>query len=188
MTEGSETPMSKTAFAGVMGVDKSQVTRWARMGMPVRPDGRLDPQPAAEWVRRNVDGTQRAYRSVGAAQQRRDARQRHIDERQEAIDAFDTIGRLGLWFMCQNTPFAVAEAAVELGIPVPQARALYDRLLVRLPELADDLREKMTLPPGELGPFTRPGGMKHQVEWDAPRWEALAGAAPASGDGAPAAS
>lgn len=178
MTDDSETPMSKTVFAGVMGVDKSQVTRWARMGMPVRPDGRLDPQSAAEWVRRNVDPTQRAHRSVGAAQQRRAERQRHINERQEAIDAFDAIGRLGLWFMCQFTPFAVAEAAVELGIPVPQARALYDRLLVRLPELADELRERMTLPPGELGPFTRPGGMKHQVEWDAPRWAALAASPP----------
>lgn len=178
MTDDSDAPMSKNAFAGVMGVDKSQVTRWARMGMPVRPDGRLDPQPAAEWVRRNVDGTQRAYRSVGAAQRLRAERQRREAERQEAIDAFDTVGRLGLWFMCQFTPFAVAEAAVELGIPVPQARALYDRLLVRLPELADFLREKLTLPPGELGPFSRPGGMKHVAQWDAQYWEELAASPP----------
>jgi hypothetical protein len=55
--------VNKAEFARIMGVHKSQVTRWARAGMPVLPGGGVDSDVAARWVRRAVDPTQRAIRS-----------------------------------------------------------------------------------------------------------------------------
>lgn len=66
----TEAAMTKTDFARLMGVDRAQPTRWAQMGMPVLPDGRVDPVEAAEWVRENVASTQRDRRSVGMRSKR----------------------------------------------------------------------------------------------------------------------
>lgn len=64
----AENLISKTAFAVVMGVDRSQPTRWAQAGMPVEADGRVDVVRAAIWVRENVDDAQRRRRSIGRQQ------------------------------------------------------------------------------------------------------------------------
>ena len=64
----TENLISKTAFAAVMGVDRAQPTRWAKAGMPVAPDGRVDAVLAAIWVRENVDDGQRRRRSIGRQQ------------------------------------------------------------------------------------------------------------------------
>lgn len=77
-----------------------------------------------------------------------------------------------MWLTAQITPRAVAVAAIEVGIPLLQVRALYDLLLDRMPEVADDIRDQMGLPPGERGPF-KSTGMKH-LEPLAPDWDALA--------------
>lgn len=168
----TEAAMTKTDFAWMMGVDRAQPTRWVQMGMPVLPDGRVDPVEAAEWVRENVDSTQRDRRSVGMTQQAR-------AERRRRIVAYDEIGRLGVWLTAQITPRTVAVAAIEVGIPLSQVRALYARLLEDMPGVADDIRAEMGLPPGASGQF-KDIGMKH-LEPLAPDWEALAASVPVQG-------
>lgn len=62
--------ITKTDFAKLMGVDKSQVTYWCTRGMPVDAAGKVEPVEAATWVRENIDAAQWNTRSKGAAQLR----------------------------------------------------------------------------------------------------------------------
>lgn len=143
----TDTPaITKTAFARVMGVDRSQPTRWAEQGMPTLPDGTVDPVCAAEWVRLNVDPTQRDKRSNGA-------RQARGSDVQRRLEATDQLTRMGIWFMAQRVPGLAAKMAVEAGLPVEAARKLHDLALIRAPEVANEVREMMQTPPGEAGPF-----------------------------------
>lgn len=63
--------------------------------------------------------------------------------------------RLGPWFMAQKTPERVASVALSIGVPVDVAKALYKRLLVEMPQLANEVSIGMmnTPPHPELGPF-----------------------------------
>ena len=63
----AEKLITQSAFALMVGVDKSQVTRWIGKAMPVQPHG-ADPAIAAAWVRFNVDPTQLNRRSIGNSQ------------------------------------------------------------------------------------------------------------------------
>src|SRR4051794_11123352 len=66
MTDGT---LSKIQFAGVMGVDRAQPTRWVKLGMPQREDGKIPAVEGAQWVRQHV----RDYKvrgTVGAGQLR----------------------------------------------------------------------------------------------------------------------
>lgn len=101
--------VSLAEFARIMGVDRSQPTRWVAAGMPLLPDGRVDAETASEWVRNNIDPS--------AA---RTARYRA----RESVDPVAGGVRLGLAVMAAFAPRAVAEAAVTAGIPIPLARAL----------------------------------------------------------------
>jgi transcriptional regulator with XRE-family HTH domain len=58
-------PVSKSEFARRLGVHRSTVSNYARRGMPVLPDGRVDAAAAAAWVRSNVH-LQSGQRGVGA--------------------------------------------------------------------------------------------------------------------------
>ena len=171
-------PISKTALAAAMGVDRAQPTRWAELGMPVLPDGRVDPEVAAAWVRANIDPTMRQTRSVGAGQER-------TGDRNRRINATDELTRLGLWLLAQRAPGMVAELAVEVGLPIATARQMHDLARRRAAALADEVRGMMTLPAGELGPFVSINPPPLPVDWE--RLAALAaergkvGRAPRSG-------
>jgi hypothetical protein len=47
-------PVSKSEFARRLGVHRSTVSNYARNGMPVLPDGRVDPVAASDWIKRSV--------------------------------------------------------------------------------------------------------------------------------------
>lgn len=48
--------MSRSGFARQMAVHRSTVTRWAQLGMPCDPDGRVRVAEARRWVAANVIG------------------------------------------------------------------------------------------------------------------------------------
>lgn len=47
--------VNKTVLASLLNVSKSRVSQYVRLGMPVRPDGLVDAEAAAEWVREHID-------------------------------------------------------------------------------------------------------------------------------------
>ena len=47
--------ITKTELARKLGVTKSRVTQLCRAGLPVGPDGRIEPQSALAWVTTHVD-------------------------------------------------------------------------------------------------------------------------------------
>lgn len=46
--------ISKADFARELGVSRTRVTQFSKMGMPVRPDGKLVREKALAWVRSNI--------------------------------------------------------------------------------------------------------------------------------------
>ena len=59
--------VTKSEFSRAMSVNRSQPTRWAKAGMPVRPDGLIDVAEAVAWVRHNIDPGARATHQAGVA-------------------------------------------------------------------------------------------------------------------------
>jgi hypothetical protein len=46
--------ISKAALAEMLGISRPRVSQFVQLGMPVRPDGRLDRVAALQWVTRNI--------------------------------------------------------------------------------------------------------------------------------------
>ena len=46
--------ITKAAFARELGISKPRVSQFVLMGLPVRPDGRLDRVAALQWHRDNI--------------------------------------------------------------------------------------------------------------------------------------
>ncbi len=46
--------VTKAAFSRHLGVSRARVSQYISMGLPCRPDGRLDLRAALAWVRANV--------------------------------------------------------------------------------------------------------------------------------------
>lgn len=59
-------PVTKSAFAASIGVSKSRVSQLVAQGLPVTPQGLIDPAEASEWIERNVDPNRRRGRTVPA--------------------------------------------------------------------------------------------------------------------------
>lgn len=57
-------PVSKSTFARMIGVTKGRVSQLITKGLPVRPDGRIDPVVGCEWVDRNLDPLRRRAAEV----------------------------------------------------------------------------------------------------------------------------
>lgn len=120
--------MSRVAFARTMGVNKSQVTRWADAGMPVLGDGSVDPEKAAPWVHANVDPRLRLHHA------------RQVEQRRESIAKRNLVHPLGTAHLTNDAdramvtmlpqlayrlPAAMIACAVHCGVPVPAAYALH---------------------------------------------------------------
>jgi phage terminase Nu1 subunit (DNA packaging protein) len=60
--------LTRSQFAKRIGVHPAQAGRWIKLGMPIQPDGRIDPAEAEAWLTRSVDPGARE-----AAQARRQA-------------------------------------------------------------------------------------------------------------------
>lgn len=138
--------ITQAAFAATMGVDRSQVTLWKRLGMPTATGGLVDPVEASRWVRCTVDPSQRERRSIGAAEERNSARRRQEE-------ATDELMRLPIWLFCRAVPALVASAAEETGVQPEQRAALEALIPGRAADLANRVREMCGVPPGEMGPF-----------------------------------
>lgn len=120
--------MSKSAFARTMGVHKSQVTRWHQAGMPVLPNGSVDPEAAAEWVHRNVDPALRIHHARAQAQKRSGANApgqptkpmgtEHLTEHWEVVSV------MFLQALAYRIPVTAASLAVASGTSLPVAYAL----------------------------------------------------------------
>jgi len=52
-------PVSKSGFAVRIGVTKARVSQLIAKGLPVRPDGKIDPAEAEAWFAENVDPRRR---------------------------------------------------------------------------------------------------------------------------------
>ena len=59
--------LSQADFARVMGVDRSQVTRWAASGLPMLAEHTVDAAAGAEWVRSHIRN-HKVRGSIGARQ------------------------------------------------------------------------------------------------------------------------
>lgn len=51
--------MSKSSFAERMGLSKGRISQLITIGLPVRPDGRIDPADAVPWIEANLDKARR---------------------------------------------------------------------------------------------------------------------------------
>ena len=47
---------TKTAFAKLLGISRSRLTQYVKMGMPVRSDRLVDQDGALAWIAQNIDG------------------------------------------------------------------------------------------------------------------------------------
>lgn len=52
-------PVSKSTFARMIGVTKGRVSQLIAKGLPVRPDGKIDPVIGGEWIEQNLDPLRR---------------------------------------------------------------------------------------------------------------------------------
>jgi hypothetical protein len=52
-------PLSKAAFARSCGFARSRLTKLTGEGLPVRPDGKIDPVAARRWMEKNLDHARR---------------------------------------------------------------------------------------------------------------------------------
>jgi hypothetical protein len=117
--------MSKSEFARLMGVNRSQPSRWCQAGMPMLPGGAIDSDAAAAWVKRTIDPTQRA------AQTRRECRSAtivvpaqppgvaHLD------DPIDGAIVTALPMLAERVPAVAAALARACGASEQVARAIY---------------------------------------------------------------
>lgn len=134
------TLMTKNDFATMMGVDKTQPTRWAALGMPVMPDGRVDGPRAATWVRAFVDSSQRNRRSNGA-------RAIRAGEAMRADDAVDDLVRCGIRLAVSMVPTLAAEIAREARLSARQVHQLEAIARKRAPRIEVAVRELMGIDP-----------------------------------------
>ena len=144
----TDTLMTKTAFASILGVDKAQPTRWTKLGMPVRPGGMVEPVEAAAWVRANVDPAQRERRSIGTTQTDRAGTQRQRD-------AFDQLVRTTLRLAVHALPGLVMAMATDAGLSEDQAKVMHEVALSRAPEIESTVRTQMDVPEGDAPALER---------------------------------
>ena len=57
-------PVTKSAFAQRAGITKSRVSQLIGQGLPVRPDGKIDPIEAEAWIAENLDPRRRRSAAV----------------------------------------------------------------------------------------------------------------------------
>jgi phage terminase Nu1 subunit (DNA packaging protein) len=60
-------PLTKTAFARLMGVREATVREWCKNGMPVRADGKVNEAAARRWVEIYLDRARRQARTEGTS-------------------------------------------------------------------------------------------------------------------------
>lgn len=59
-------PVTKTRLADLLRVSKSRVSQYIADGLPVLPDGRIDPEAARAWVEARLDPARRRPETGGA--------------------------------------------------------------------------------------------------------------------------
>ncbi|MCK8786735.1 hypothetical protein M0638_20395 [Roseomonas sp. NAR14] len=145
-------PMSKAAFARLMNVHKSQVTRWDQLGMPVLASGQVDPDAAATWVHANVDPALRNYhqRARATEDRRREDPGRnakpppgteHLSEPMDGMLAAVLPG------MAHRAPPTIAALAVHCGAPMRVAYAIAMGAQMALIQQVADLLDAADVPP-----------------------------------------
>ena len=120
--------MSRAAFARTMGVNKSQVTRWADAGMPVLADGAVDPEEAAPWVHANVDPRLRLHHARQVEQRRESIAKRNLVHPPGTAHLTNDADRAMVTMLPQlayRLPAAMIACADECGVPLPAAYALH---------------------------------------------------------------
>ncbi|MEJ1161779.1 hypothetical protein [Prosthecomicrobium sp. N25] len=58
--------LTKRDFGKRIGVSPTRMTQLVAEGLPIEPDGRVDPDKGERWVRENLDGHRRAAAKPGA--------------------------------------------------------------------------------------------------------------------------
>jgi hypothetical protein len=59
LNQGLSGGLSKGEFARAMGVSGARVSQWVKAGLPVRPDGRVELEAGAAWVKERADPRRR---------------------------------------------------------------------------------------------------------------------------------
>ena len=162
------TPVRLAEFGRIMGVDRSQPTRWVAYGMPTLPDGRVDAEAASEWVRAHIDPT---------------AARTHHPRASTPDDPVGDAVRLGMGLMSSYAPHVAAEAAVAVGISLPLAQALYRQMADTAADAAARLCAGVCGMPANIGPSPIIGDYAFPVDWQL--WEhrsaGITGSKPAEG-------
>lgn len=123
--------MSKVELARRLGVTKGRVSQLVAEGLPVLPDGAVEPMAAASWVLANLVD-RKAAETRGAA-------------RELLGVAMTTAGAM---VAIQEVPLAVATAAADMGLsrPVAERLAAVAHALVGL-AASEELERAGALPP-----------------------------------------
>jgi len=111
--------LSQADFARVMGVDRSQVTRWAASGLPMLAENTVDAVAGAEWVRANIS-SHKVRGSIGARQLERGQRAQWERRLRTAYIAGD------------ETNACTAAELLLPHLPEPVVRAIVAELLKRV--------------------------------------------------------
>ncbi|NUB09434.1 hypothetical protein FW320_25075 [Azospirillum sp. Vi22] len=62
------TIITKASLADERNISRARVTQYCQRGMPVRSDGKLDRETCLNWVKENIDATQRHDRGAAVAE------------------------------------------------------------------------------------------------------------------------
>ena len=146
--------MTKTTFAGHLGVSAGRVSQMIGEGLPVLPNGRVPVQAAEEWYRANVrqklDGSKHSSNELAGIRVQREAAQRDllqmdiarrtgmlIDRKQVELAIFDRARAERDAHIAWVSRIAPALAA-ELGIDLARLSATLDReMRSHLQDLSD---------------------------------------------------
>jgi transcriptional regulator with XRE-family HTH domain len=145
--------LSQADFARVMGVDRSQVTRWAASGLPMLAENTVDAAAGAEWVRANVSN-HKVRGSIGARQLERGERARLGRDVRIAYTVAD-----------ETNAYAAAELLLP-HLPEPVVRAIVAELLKRSRAGSAECLDEDFVPPGGFASWLDTPEFQKQVPTD----------------------
>jgi hypothetical protein len=165
--------MNKSEFARLMGVHKSQTTRWAAAGMPTLPSGDVDSNAAAAWVKRTIDPTQRVAQTRF---RRRSATATHGAQPPgtDHLTVPDAAIVTALPLLAERMPAAAAVLARACGAGQDVARRLYAAMQIAAAQEVAAVLARLEVPPPGTGEWD---GAALCVDWAGVDWKRLAGQA-----------
>ena len=118
-------PLTRTRFADLMKVHRSRITRWISAGMPTRSDGTIDVKAATDWVRRNIDPTQRVMHGHERARVQRRAEASRAPGPEPEEDPVGTAVNVALIWLSRKLPAAAARLALDEGMTREDAERIF---------------------------------------------------------------